>query len=303
MKIINQKIIIKQEELDKQKLLTLEEGARTCYKSEKNIKVLPNEKFLAGLVESGHESVLEHEKVTVRLITNRGVTHQLVRHRLASYSQESTRYCNYTLEKFNNELTYIVPFFNVSKDKQKPLLDIWYQSCQDSERHYKQLLANGAKPEEARDALNHAIKTEIVVTMNLRAWRHFIQTRATKHAQPHIRAIAYQLYLIFMEYYAPIFQDIEVYLGNIELPEVEIIPKKELICPLMKTQSQGFYSIGQAIDGIMADPQAKFQEINSSGILFYGEKEELVLFELNGILEVFTIDFFSDRQAQFKKIQ
>ena len=130
MKIIEQSYII-EDELDSERIMrSIEKAGRTCYKSEENIKEDSAEKFIRAIIKRGHESVIEHEKITVRFITDRGVTHELVRHRIASYSQESTRYCNYSNDKFGNELTFIMPCFWYG-DEEK--LNIWKESLKSIE--------------------------------------------------------------------------------------------------------------------------------------------------------------------------
>lgn len=191
MRIIEPSYII-EDELNPQAMMrTIERAGRTCYKSEHNISDGSAEKFIANIIKRGHESVIEHEKITVRFICDRGVTHEMVRHRIASYSQESTRYCNYANDKFGNELTFIKPcFWDESTEEGKAKMELWKKSMENIENEYNQLIALGAKPEEARSILPNSLKTEIVVTMNLRAWRNFFKLRTAPAAHPQIRQIA-----------------------------------------------------------------------------------------------------------------
>ncbi len=190
MKIIKPYYVIEDEIDSKKMMLTLEKAGRTCYKSEGRIGDGTAEKFIANIIKRGHESVLEHEKITVRFICDRGVTHEIVRHRIASYSQESTRYCNYSQDKFGNELTFIKPcFWNEDNEQYK----LWLDTMQYIEEMYNKLIASGAKPEEARSILPNSLKTEIVVTMNLREWRHFFKLRTAPAAHPQIREISLAL--------------------------------------------------------------------------------------------------------------
>lgn len=191
MRVIEPSYII-EDELDPQRMMkTIERAGRTCYKSESNISEGSAEKFISNIIKRGHESVIEHEKITVRFICDRGVTHELVRHRLASYSQESTRYCNYANDKFGNELTFIRPcFWDESTEDGKAKMAVWREAMENIEREYNQLISMGAKPEEARSILPNSLKTEIVVTMNLRSWRHFFELRTSERAHPQIRQIA-----------------------------------------------------------------------------------------------------------------
>jgi thymidylate synthase (FAD) len=207
MKIIKPYYVIEDEIDAKRILLTIERAGRTCYKSEGRIGDGTAEKFIANIIKRGHESVLEHEKITVRFICDRGVTHELVRHRIASYSQESTRYCNYSQDKFGNELTFIKPcFWNEDDEAYK----IWLDSMQSIEDSYNKLIAAGAKPEEARSILPNSLKTEIVVTMNMRQWRHYFRLRCAKAAHPQIREISIALLKELKEKLPVLFNDIEV---------------------------------------------------------------------------------------------
>ena len=163
---------------------------RVCYKSEDRITDGSAEKFVGMILKSGHESVLEHEKITVRFVCDRGVTHEIVRHRIASYSQESTRYCNYSKDKFGGEITFIRPCFWAEDDEKFAL---WKETMQSIEDSYVKLISLGAKPEEARSILPNSVKTEIMVTMNLREWRHFFKLRTAERAHPQIREVAIPL--------------------------------------------------------------------------------------------------------------
>ena len=187
-------------------LQKIELAGRVCYKSESKITPDSAEGFVRRILSNGHESVLEHEKLTVRIICDRGVTHELVRHRIASYSQESTRYCNYSLNKYENELTFIRPFF-WNDDPEK--FRIWEEAMAAAERSYLELIAKGATPQEARSVLPNSLKTEIVVTMDLREWRHFFKLRAAPAAHPQMREVAVPLLKAFQEAVPVVFEDIE----------------------------------------------------------------------------------------------
>jgi len=187
-------------------LKRLERAGRVCYKSEDKITEGSAEKFLANIIRRGHESVLEHEKVTVSLICDRGVTHELVRHRIASYSQESTRYCNYANDKFGGELTFIRPCFWAEDD---PKYAVWKEQMQRVEDAYIRLIADGASPQEARSILPNSLKTEIVVTMNIREWRHFFRLRAAPAAHPQMQEVAIMLLRAFQAEIPVLFDDLE----------------------------------------------------------------------------------------------
>lgn len=186
---------------------SIERYGRVCYKSEDRITTDSAQKFLAKIIASGHESVIEHEKVSVRIICDRGVSHEIVRHRIASYSQESTRYCNYSKDKFSNELTFIKPCFWEEDSGQ---YQTWQRIMCEIEKSYLQLVKEGAAPQEARSVLPNSLKTEIVVTMNLREWRHFFRLRTSKRAHPQMREIAVPLLKEFQSRIPIIFDDIMV---------------------------------------------------------------------------------------------
>lgn len=187
----------------------LELRGRVCYKSEDKITPTSAEKFVAGIVKSGHLSVIEHEKISVRIVCDRGVSHEIVRHRIASYSQESTRYVNY--EK--NGMVVIEPFFFhpawIPRDEKDVVLQtkysLWYLACKSSEMRYNELIQKGCTPQEARSVLPNSLKTEIEVTFNLREWRHFFTERCSHRAHPQLQQIAIPLLLYFRERLPVIF--------------------------------------------------------------------------------------------------
>lgn len=205
MKVIQPKVIIPKGELNQQKLINLERYGRVCYKSDSSFTVESANKFLAGILKRGHESVIEHEKVTVIFVVDRGVSHEIVRHRIASYSQESTRYCNYSGDKFGNEITVIKPFFFDDIDK----FEDWEQAVEIAEHLYFSLIALGADAQEARSVLPNSLKTEIVVTMNFREWRHFFKLRCSPAAHPQMRQVAIPLLLMFNYHFPVLFDDIK----------------------------------------------------------------------------------------------
>lgn len=203
MKIVDQSIEVLTKTPYEDAVSLVEEAGRTCYKSETKGTVEGAEKFIRGIIKRGHESVIEHFTITVRVITDRGTTHQIVRHRLASYSQESTRYCNYSKDKFGNEITVIKPNFNEDSLNYKN----WKACCEDSEIAYLHLLGDGATPEQARAVLPTCLKTELVMTMNAREWRHFLKMRLDKAAQKEIRDLAQMILDQFKEKYPVFFED------------------------------------------------------------------------------------------------
>lgn len=186
----------------------VEIAGRTCYQSER-VERDTAEAFIKRSISRGHESILEHATVSLRFICDRGVTHELVRHRIASYSQESTRYCNYSNGKFGEEITVIKPCF--WEDGSNQMYE-WEEAMWDAERHYMELLKLGATPQEARSVLPNSLKTEIVVTMNLREWRHFIRLRYLGVAgspHPQIKEVAKMAYDLLMEQYPAFFEDLK----------------------------------------------------------------------------------------------
>ena len=161
----------------------IERCARVCYKSEDRITDGSAEKMVAALIRSGHEAMLEHYSFTVKFICDRGVSHELVRHRIASFAQESSRYCCYAKDKFGKELTFINPcFWEPDSDNYAR----WFHEMDEAEKTYLAMIESGATPEQARDILPMSIKTEIVMTANLREWRHFFKLRAEEvTGKPH----------------------------------------------------------------------------------------------------------------------
>nr|VFJ95674.1 MAG: thymidylate synthase (FAD) [Candidatus Kentron sp. LFY] len=207
MKITTASVTIEDDIDGHEMIRKIEAAGRTCYKSEDRMAQGTAEAFIKRITSSGHESVIEHEKVTARIVCDRGVSHELVRHRIASFSQESTRYCNYANDKFGNEITVIEPRYWQGNDKMRGL---WLRAMADAERHYFELIENGANAQEARSVLPNSLKTEIVVTMNLREWRHFFKVRTAKAAHPQMREIAIQALRMFKKVVPVVFDDISI---------------------------------------------------------------------------------------------
>ena len=173
----------------------IEIAGRTCYKSEDRITHDSAGRFVAMLRDSGHHAMLEHAVASFKIITDRGISHEIVRHRIASYAQESTRYCNYRKEKFGNECTFIQP-----PDLSYGQTIAWRNACRYAESFYFELLDAGCSPQIARSVLPNCLKTEIVMTANLREWRHFIKLRSSKAAHPQIQVIANLIKEILLQY-------------------------------------------------------------------------------------------------------
>lgn len=168
-------------------LKRLEQCGRVCYKSEAKITKTSAERFISNIIGRGHEAVLEHCSFTVKFICDRGVSHEIVRHRLASYCQESTRYCNYSKEGFGEEITVIKPCFWDETDLKYAA---WANLCSKAEDAYIDLIRSGATPQEARSVLPNSLKTEVIMTANIREWRHFLKLRCSKAAHPQMREVA-----------------------------------------------------------------------------------------------------------------
>lgn len=183
----------------------IEKAGRTCYKSEDKIAPGTAEKLVNRLIASGHESVLEHVNITVRIVCDRGVSHELVRQRICSFSQESTRYANYAGAKFNNEITVIKPFF-WETDLAK--YNTWLTAMLACEKAYLSLIAAGASAQEARSVLPNSLKTEVVMTTNIREWRHIFKLRCDKAAHPQMRQIMLPMLREFKERLPVFFDDL-----------------------------------------------------------------------------------------------
>lgn len=190
-------------------LKKIERCGRVCYKSESRITDESCIQFVKSILKSGHESVIEHFSFSVRFICDRGVSHEIVRHRIASYSQESTRYCNYG--NSDGGCTFILPFFfdtGMGEQSNSFVFDSWKRSCETAEREYLKLLGYGATPQEARSVLPNSLKTEIIMTANLREWRHFFKLRTAKAAHPQMREVAIPLLEELKTLIPVIFDDI-----------------------------------------------------------------------------------------------
>lgn len=191
----------------------IERAGRVCYKSEDLITEESSSKFIQNIIKRGHEAVLEHANATLLFICDRGVLAELTRHRMASYCVESTRYNNYSEDKFNNELTFIEPcFWEISKyevNSNELKQVVWKNAMLFAENTYKQLIEYGATPQEARSILPNSLKTEIVVTANMREWRHILKLRTSKFAHPQIIEVMNMAKTILKKECSNIFGDIE----------------------------------------------------------------------------------------------
>lgn len=193
----------------------IEKIGRVCYKSEDRITEDGEsaKKFVKMLISNGHEAMIEHSSLSVKFVVDRGVSHELVRHRIASFAQESTRYCNYSKDKFGNEITVVLPcFFDTGMGvlSNSLVYQEWKSSCEWAEEHYFNLLKMGATPQQARTVLPNSLKTEITITANYREWRNFFKLRTAEASHPQMREVAIPLLKELKTLIPIIFDDIEV---------------------------------------------------------------------------------------------
>lgn len=187
----------------------IEKAARTCYRSKDKITEdgSSDQKIKEMLTTLGHTAMLEHSVLSVEFTTDRAIANELERHRLCSFAQESTRYCNYSKDKFGNELTFVKPEW-VSDCMFGS--NLWLSTCNMAERYYKALLTNGLKPEDARCVLPLSLATKLVMTTNYAEWRHILKLRTAKGAHPQMRALMIPLLEELQETIPVIFDDIKV---------------------------------------------------------------------------------------------
>jgi thymidylate synthase (FAD) len=190
----------------------IETAGRTCYKSEAKISESSSDAFVRKIVRNGHHSVLEHEAISVRFVCDRGVSHELVRHRLAAFSQESTRYCDYS----GGVAFVIPPWVNLPEGMYRAVPDIfmlqpsrsWFKGMLAAESLYAELICDGWSPQQARSVLPNSTKTEIVMTANIREWRHVLQLRTSSAAHPQMVEVMIPLLMELKEELPALFGDI-----------------------------------------------------------------------------------------------
>lgn len=186
MRVISQSYLIRGDISNTSVLHNIADAARVCYQTTSGT---PDDILVAKLIKAQHEAMLEHSYMTVYFTTDRGVANELVRHRIASFAQESTRYCNYSKEKFDGEVKFIAP---IGMEPRSPAFNSWAASCMEAEREYFDILKRGGTTEEARDVLPLSTATKIVVTANIREWRHILALRAagvTGKPHPKMKAL------------------------------------------------------------------------------------------------------------------
>ena len=215
MKVIkpSYEILTKISEGGIEELQHIEKIGRICYKSEGKITDDGEsaKKFVKMLIDRGHEAMIEHSSLSVKFIVDRGVSHELVRHRIASFAQESTRYCNYSKDKFDNSVTFIEPFFFKGATKQEiQAYRDWIYAMKECENAYLRLIKNGFTAQEARSVLPNSTKTEITITANYREWRSFFKLRTAKAAHPQMKEVTIPLLKELKTKLPIIFEDIEI---------------------------------------------------------------------------------------------
>lgn len=227
MKIVRPSVSVNYMPFTKEMYEAIERAARVCYKSEDQIGPGTAERIINKLLTNGHEAMIEHMSVSLKFTCDRGVSHELVRHRIASFAQESTRYCNYSKDKSDNQVSFIVPeWFEYGAGYYNEILDgnmsakisvlcpeevIWMKQMELAEEAYMKLLELGWSPQQARTVLPNSLKTEIIVTMNLREWRHFFNLRylgTTGTPHPQMREVAAKAFDIMYRALPIIFEDI-----------------------------------------------------------------------------------------------
>lgn len=202
MKIVKPSVTLLGVAFESVKLIEL--AGRTAYKSEDQITNDSADAFVRKIREREHESVIEHAVASMHIVCDRGVSHEIVRHRLFSYTQESTRYCNYSQDKHGNEITVIEPPGLTPNQK-----DYWFQAVSEAEYDYLKMIDEGATPQIARSVLPICLKTKIVMTGNFRNWRHFLKLRMAPNAHPQMREIAFMVHDILMGVAPVVFEDLE----------------------------------------------------------------------------------------------
>lgn len=227
-----------------EELKHIEKIGRKCYKSDDRITEDGSsaKKFVKMLINNGHEAMIEHGSVSVLMTVDRGVSHEVVRHRIASFAQESTRYVNYSLDKFGNEISVIdigtgikldPKMKNLDKDVISAIVLEWIDAMNDAERHYMRMIELGASPQIARGVLPNSTKTELNMTANYREWRTFFKLRTPITAHPQMREIAIPLLIEFQRLLPVLFDDIEVPNDWYDMyPFADSLTAKGEICPV-----------------------------------------------------------------------
>lgn len=197
---------IKVEKFDGVKIMKrIERACRTCYRSEGSVTEDSYKNLLKNCLNRGHESVLEHEKITVRIYSDIGSYKDLTRHRFASFSVESTRYCSYDKNKYGNEISVINPVYMEDKE----VYETWKHGIEEMEKTYMKMKELGATTDMCREILPHSTAAEYTMTANIREWKHILSLRTTNHVHPAIRQVLIPLLLLFKEQMPEIFNEVE----------------------------------------------------------------------------------------------
>lgn len=191
----------------------IERACRTCYRSEGSITEDSYKNLLRNCINRGHESVLEHEKITVRMLCSINTYKDLTRHRAgASFSIESTRYCNYSKDKFDNNIKFIDPVYITDENNYA----CWRECMKHIETYYMLVANNKGTPDQCRTMLPHSVAAEVCMTCNIREWKHVLDLRTKKTVHPEIRQLLIPLLLEFKRTMPEIFEGIEY---DTEFPE------------------------------------------------------------------------------------
>ena len=185
----------------------LELCIRNCYKSEDKIEPGSAERMIRKIIELKHEAMLEHFSISVRIITDVGVYKDLTRHRIASFAIESTRYCNYSKGKFGSELGVMVP---PELQEGTEEYNIWFNAMEEIEKAYNALAAKGYKADVCRMLLPHSTKSSVILTANIREWRHIFKLRTAKAAHPTVQSVMKRVLVQFKKHIPIFFEDIEL---------------------------------------------------------------------------------------------
>lgn len=213
---------IKVEKIDGIQIMKkIEKACRTCYRSEGMVSEESYKNLLKNCLNKGHESVLEHEKITVRIYDDVGSYKDLTRHRHASFSIESTRYCSYDKDKYGNEIAFINP----SYIEDKAIYEEWKKAMQEIEVRYMRMKELGATTDMCREVLPHSVAAEYVMTANIREWKHILDLRASSHAHPAIRQLLIPLLLHFKKIMPEIFEDVKY---DLEFPKEKYAELREM---------------------------------------------------------------------------
>ncbi len=204
MKLVNPVVYV--ENYDGVKIMKrIERACRTCYRSEKSITDDSYKKLISNCINRGHESVLEHEKITIRCTGDIGAYKDLTRHRFASFSIESTRYCNYGKDKFDNQIKIIKP---VNIDENSELYPLWKQSMEEMEKIYLEMSRIGASGDQLRSILPQGTAADFTMTANIREWRHILNLRCSQMTHPSIRQLLIPLLLKFKKDMPELFDSV-----------------------------------------------------------------------------------------------